>query len=120
MYLLTKTTQSFILKPTSADALHWTASWVEVSTTGPTIEEKSAIGISTSTSTVTMVPAPSSASKKHHVKSISLRLTRAVDVSVCFKEDSTEAVVILRSMDVDFTLHYEDGQGWYLIKPSDA
>lgn len=119
MYLLTKTTQSLILKPSTTDEVHWTASWVEVSTTGPTVEEKSAVGISTSTSDVTLVPAPSSSAIRHHVKSISITTADVMSVTVYFKESSTEGMIVFRGMDVKYSLNYEDGQGWYLFKPTD-
>lgn len=118
MYLLTKTTQSLILRPASDDDVTWSVSWVEVSTTGPTIEEKSAVGVSSSSDDVELVPAPSSASIKHHVKSISIHTTTAVDVIVIFKEGSSESYLAIKTMANKFVLHYEDGHGWYLLTPT--
>lgn len=118
MYLLTKTTQSIILRPSTSDEVTWSASWVEVSVTGPTITENSAVGASSDTDDVELVPAPSSSSIRHHVKSITIHTTASTDVVILFKDDTTEAYVIIKTMADKFTLHYEDGQGWYLVTPT--
>lgn len=113
---LTNTTHSLELVTGTASTTTWEVSWTDIDKSGTTSAlPGSAQGTLSSATTTTIVAAPG-ASIYRIVTSLSIRATGGSQtVSVQKDVSGTNYPIIPATLAVDESLHYEDGDGWYVM-----
>lgn len=113
---LTNTTHSLELVTSSANSTTWEVSWTDIDKSGTTSAlPGSAQGTVSSATTTTIVSAPG-ASIYRIITSLSIRATGGSQgVSVQKDVSGTNYPIIPATLATDESLHYEDGDGWYVM-----
>lgn len=113
---LTNTTHSLELVTSSANSTTWEVSWTDIDKSGTTSTIPGSAQGTVSSATTTAIVAAPGASIYRIVTSLSVRATGGSQgVSIQKDVSGTNYPIIPATLATDESLHYEDGDGWYVM-----